>query len=342
MRKIGQIKNKSHRKKLQGYLYYHGIESHQYEDEEDLWVLKDDDREKAKEYLKIFNEVYIRGFSESASSLKIDSESKLGFEKLKKEKREQEEKEKKSKMVNFRRNSFGKRGFSLPPGTAFLILTSVLVFFITRTGARESVYRLLLISQVQNAHLFGLPLFYEVTGGQVWRLVTPIFLHHDFFHILFNMMWVYQIGVLIEKKEGASFYLLLTCFVGVISNSAYYLVAGPIFGGMSGVVYGFIGYIWGYRKMAPMSSYFIDQGLFRFFVFWYVLCWGLTAFGFGIANTVHGIGALSGCFLGVFRAHKKEENSLSFKRLFSKDNLYSFSILFVLAFGSFFVDSLYY
>ena len=129
--------------------------------------------------------------------------------------------------------------------------------------------------------------------GQIWRLVTPIFIHMSWIHILFNLYWTYQFGMLIESKRGSWQILGLAVFIAVVSNVGQYTASGPTFGGLSGVIYGFFGYLWIKSRFDPASGLRIPDNLVVFFLIWLVLC----AFGlFGdIANTAH----FTGLFAGV-------------------------------------------
>src|SRR5690606_16541906 len=77
--------------------------------------------------------------------------------------------------------------------------------------------------------------FPEIASGQLWRLVTPIFLHGGILHLVFNMLWLYQLGSAIEHYEGSRLLLLMVMILGALCNTAQYLVSGPAFVGMSGV-----------------------------------------------------------------------------------------------------------
>src|SRR5439155_4870026 len=58
----------------------------------------------------------------------------------------------------------------------------------------------------------------EVRRGEVWRLITPIFIHFNLLHIFFNMLWLRDLGTLIELRRGGKYLLLQVVLIGAISN----------------------------------------------------------------------------------------------------------------------------
>jgi GlpG protein len=134
------------------------------------------------------------------------------------------------------------------------------------------------------------------SGGELWRLVTPIFIHFGFFHIFFNMLWLRQLGGLIEHVKGPWFYALLLLTIAVPSNVLQFVASGPGFGGMSGVVYGLFGYVWIKSRRDPFSGFFIEPTTVWLMLAWFVL--GTTGRIGPIANWVHGTGLLVGMAFG--------------------------------------------
>ncbi len=136
----------------------------------------------------------------------------------------------------------------------------------------------------------------ELLSGQIWRIVTPIFLHFGFFHILFNMFWLYSLGGQIESRKGGKFFLSFVLILATVSNLLQFLFAGYNFGGMSGVVYGLFGYVFIKSKLDPGDGFGIDQVneiiMFGFFV----ACW-LGWLG-NIANWAHSGGLVVGLLWG--------------------------------------------
>ena len=92
------------------------------------------------------------------------------------------------------------------------------------------------------------------TDGQWWRLITPIVVHFGLFHIVFNMLWVYQLGPPIERLMGKAGFVasyLATGIAGnVCSDAVYWHRANFESGGASGAVYGLGGVLIGAWAMA--------------------------------------------------------------------------------------------
>jgi rhomboid protease GlpG len=136
----------------------------------------------------------------------------------------------------------------------------------------------------------------EIANGQVWRLVTPIFLHFGLLHILFNMYWLYDLGTMIERRLGSWLYVLLILVVAVPSNFAQFVATGPGFGGMSGVVFGLFGYCWVRGRTDPTSGLHLRPDIAFWMLAWFALC--LTPLIPNVANWAHGVGLAVGAALG--------------------------------------------
>lgn len=144
---------------------------------------------------------------------------------------------------------------------------------------------------------------YEILHGQIWRLITPIFIHLSILHILFNMLWFKDLGYIIEYKFGKKDLLILIGVSGVVSNLLQYFVSGPQFGGMSGVLYAMLGYIWVYKKMDQDFDYSLPARDITIMIGWLLIC--LTGFLGPIANSAHAGGLFVGMLYAVFKVPKK-------------------------------------
>lgn len=87
---------------------------------------------------------------------------------------------------------------------------------------------------------------YVFERGQVWRIVTSMFIHFSFSHLAGNMFYLGIAGYNLEKTAGHLkfflIYMLSGIGAGVISAGYYYLTsANTISAGASGAVYGLIG-----------------------------------------------------------------------------------------------------
>lgn len=139
----------------------------------------------------------------------------------------------------------------------------------------------------------GLP---EVFSGEVWRLWSPVLIHFGFMHVLFNMLWFVALGSLVEVRQSTARLVALILLIGGASNLAQFWVHGPYFGGMSGVVYGLLGYVWMKCRYQPQSGFYISIHSVTLMMIWYFLC--LLGLIPQAANTAHTVGLLMGFSIG--------------------------------------------
>ena len=76
--------------------------------------------------------------------------------------------------------------------------------------------------------------------GQIWRLITPVFLHASILHIGFNMYALYSLGSVLERRFGVWPFLALY-FIGALwGNTLSFLLTPNISLGASTAIFGLI------------------------------------------------------------------------------------------------------
>lgn len=131
-------------------------------------------------------------------------------------------------------------------------------------------------------------------SGQWWRLFTPAFLHFSLLHIIFNLLWWWSLGGQIERLFGTSTLLLLFVSSALLSNVGQLITSGPNFGGLSGVVYAVVGFVWWAGWLRPQWGLSLPKPVIGFLLIWLVLGY-MDVLWVNMANTAHTVGLISGC-----------------------------------------------
>ena len=144
---------------------------------------------------------------------------------------------------------------------------------------------------------------FEAIDGQYWRLITPAFLHFGWLHIVFNCLWLWDLGRRVEQVMGHLNMFMLFLVIAVVSNASQFeFGGGGLFGGMSGVVYGLLGFSWIAPQLQPAWPIQPPKAIMIFMVGWLVVCMSgmVEVLGFGaIANAAHLGGLLCGAVVGA-------------------------------------------
>jgi GlpG protein len=198
----------------------------------------------------------------------------------------------------------------LASGAASLFSTTLFADTDGNFDPHNRLFNLLLLSPEHRP--FGPPAagLYEVRHGQVWRLVTPIFLHFGLLHLLFNMLMLYSLGGAVERQRGPARYLALVLVTAVVSNLMQFYFGfawteqgirfgpTPVFGGMSGVLYGLFGYAWMKSRFEPWLGLWVSPNTVFILVGWLILCMTRASPVANVANTAHVAGLLVGLAVG--------------------------------------------
>ena len=192
----------------------------------------------------------------------------------------------------------------LAPVTASTLVLCVVVFAAMAVFGDRVIAALAIVPLgVVNGSLAVGSLVEAVMGGQVWRPLSPAFLHFGWMHLIFNMLWLWYFGRQVEALQGSGRMLLIVLTAGIGANLAQYAAGTVLFGGMSGVDFALLGYVWLMSRRAPHSGFFVPQMLVVFMLGWMVFTMTdmAGAVGFGnVANEAHLGGLVVGLALGWY------------------------------------------
>jgi GlpG protein len=142
--------------------------------------------------------------------------------------------------------------------------------------------------------------------AEPWRILGPAFFHFSWLHIVFNTMWWWQLGGSIEKLLGKGTLINLLLISAIFSNVGQFIVSGANFGGLSGVVYALVGFVWWFGYLVPDKGLSLSKPIIGFLLFWLLLGF-VDLLPVNVANTAHLLGLISGCLYALFivKVYKK-------------------------------------
>lgn len=305
MRQIGIVANQAAAQRLAAYLYTKGISSqinaeatpeNPADGSWSVWVYNEDRVAEGREDFQRFLQD-----PEAEEFLEAEGQAlRILHEKLQ---------QRKPQVVDLK-ETWQRPPVLRAPLAMFLIFACLLVAAATDLGddlQQPLMQNLFICSFTQTGQLIQWNGLSEIKSGEIWRLFTPALLHFSLLHILFNLLWVYDLGVQIEYRRGSWRFLLLVLVIAGLSNfSQYWWVhlssqwfpgepaeAPMIFGGMSGVVYGLLGYVWMKSRYSPVQGLYLTPNTVMYSLVFLVAC--MVGVMGRIANGAH----LSGFVLGI-------------------------------------------
>jgi len=175
--------------------------------------------------------------------------------------------------------------------------------------------------QLQGLHHDDLQIrAYNILRGEVWRLVTPIFIHFGVAHLVFNLLALYQLGRVLENRYGTVYVGLSILAIAVISNVLQAVTPANIggspilgfegalggwgvsmFGGISGVVFGLLGMAWMKSRFDWSAGFYVPRSVVIWAIAWFLL--GVSPLDemllhCSMANWAHGAGLVVGVIIG--------------------------------------------
>lgn len=263
-----------------------------------VWIYNEDHLERAREELR----GYLAAPDDPRYRSAIDSAKTI---------RRQEQRLDQKYRKNFRdaADLWAYPGVRKRPLTVALVVACLIVFFLHETGKnRAGVVRALRFSTTVvdaegRRQSNGLN---DIEHGEIWRLITPIFLHFGILHILFNASALSTLGTLIEVRRGSLRFAGLVLVTAIASNVGQYLYMErmepgepQLFGGISGVLCGLFGYIWMKGLYEPEQRMILHPNSVMFGLLWIAVC--MTGVFGPIGNAAHVVGLVTGVAFGVLR-----------------------------------------
>jgi GlpG protein len=293
MRLIGHLDNENGARVFSDYLYVQGIDNEVEYSKGEGWAIWVNEEEKLQTAASL-----LAAFRSNPSDPKYATQARGAVDLREKQK---ESDEAWRKRLRSRRHLFRPlAGYGFGPLTFVLIAVCIGVFFLSSQGRNKEGLQSLFITQfmVGDSYIRVDPTLPEIRHGEVWRLFTPIFIHFGWLHIVFNMLWLRDLGSMIEGRQSSGQLALLVLIIAVGSNLAqFFFRDAPSFGGMSGVVYGLLGYIWLRGKLDAGSGLFVHPSTIITMLIWLVA--GFTGILGPIANLAHLAGLVMGAVWGA-------------------------------------------
>jgi len=308
MRQIGTVSNVVWAERFTAFLITKGIAA-QAEEENDVWVIWVRDEDQLDEAKTAFDQFTADPDGQQYQSALREATAILGVE--------AKSREEAQKNVIEMRGRWRRPGSRRNPLVIAIIVLCVGVSVLSGFSENPSGTARRVLGFCDSMQLRTWDVnktsdrLVDIRQGEVWRLVTPIFLHGGIFHLACNMIMLHLFGSIIEDRRGTARFAVIVLVVALVSNLAQGLApstwgpfaGSPAFVGISGVVYGLLGYLWMKTTYEPDSGMYVSGSTVAFLLVFMML--GFVGvldklLGANIANLAHGVGFVTGLVIGYW------------------------------------------
>ncbi|MGW4883495.1 rhomboid family intramembrane serine protease [Streptomyces murinus] len=184
--------------------------------------------------------------------------------------------------------------------TKVLIGINIALFLVQLAVGESFTQRFEMIGQAYTPLIPGVQ---GIAQGQYYRLLTSMFLHAGFTHLLFNMLSLWWIGGPLEAALGRARYLALYAVSGLAGSALTYLLAAPNAPslGASGAIFG----LFGATGVLMRRLNYDMRPLFALLVINLIITFTP---GFNIAWQAHVGGLVAGVVTGYAMVHAPRRN----------------------------------
>ncbi len=312
MRSLGQIDGRKKTEKFVAFLITQKIKTHiegidTSLDRWEIWVRDEDQLGAAHKQLE--------AFLANPNDAQYDSAIQEATRLLEEEQKARQKAAKNVRRIQPKNSVVGLNRGPIPPLTLTLAILSGIISLLSgfmqpsanNRWGQLTVSELSFVSAADFRASKGDPAA-SLKKGEIWRAVTPIFLHGGMLHLAMNLFMLISLGRLIERLLGTPRFALLVLLLAVGPNlwqglAPEWMSGSPNFVGISGVVYGLFGYIWIRSKLHPEMGILIPMPIVILLVGMIVIGFTFQFRDFHPANLCH----LGGLLLGIAAAFVSEK-----------------------------------
>jgi len=171
-----------------------------------------------------------------------------------------------------------------------------LLFDLSAAFQIKGIFRILSPSTEAIVYLGGTGTYAVFQLGYFWTPLTAIFLHGGILHILFNMLWTYQIGYWVKDLYGIYRFILIFIISGIIGFIASIIAGHQLTLGASGSIFGLLGALVYYGR--TRGGYF-GQNIYKQTGIWAIILFAFGLFMPGVDNYAHGGGFIGGYLIAM-------------------------------------------
>lgn len=148
--------------------------------------------------------------------------------------------------------------------------------------------------------------------GHWWTLLTAIYLHGNLLHILFNVLWIRQLGPAVEETYGSARFFVIFTVSGVAGFVVSNALGIAFTVGASGAIFGLLGAMvaFGRKRGGVFGSLVLRQ-----YGQWALLLFVMGFFMSGVNNLAHAGGFVGGLITGLVLSLAEHRSETAFGRL---------------------------